>query len=225
MIQSINNIPVVNAIYPDFPRVRPDGEQAAAVADRVSISREARSLFSGEKENRERVDEDAELSEEEKRQVAELKKRDQEVRAHERAHIAAGGGLVQGGASCQFQRGPDGRMYAVGGEVRIDTSSERDPNQTIRKMQQVRRAALAPANPSGTDRSVAARASQIEAQARQQKTQMENAERGAEQNVSPQTTEPADSSQWGESDPIPRSAKITPVFPPSNAEASLNVYA
>jgi hypothetical protein len=57
-------------------------------------------------------------------------------------------------------------MYAVGGEVKIDTSRERDPQDTIRKMQQVKRAALAPAQPSGQDRSVAARASQIEAEAR-----------------------------------------------------------
>jgi hypothetical protein len=59
----------------------------------------------------------------------------------------------------------------VGGEVKIDTSAERDPDQTIRKMQQVKRAALAPANPSGTDRAVAARASQIELQARMEKAQ------------------------------------------------------
>ena len=63
-------------------------------------------------------------------------------------------------------RGPDGKMYAVGGEVKIDTSRENDPEATIRKMQQVRRAALAPTPPSATDRSVAAQASQIEAQAR-----------------------------------------------------------
>jgi hypothetical protein len=57
-------------------------------------------------------------------------------------------------------------MYAVSGEVKIDTSPEKDPEATIRKMQKVRKAALAPAQPSATDRSVAAKASQIEAQAR-----------------------------------------------------------
>jgi hypothetical protein len=80
--------------------------------------------------------------------------------------MAAGAGVVMGGASYQYQRGPDGKMYAVGGEVKIDTSRERDPQDTIRKMQQVKRAALAPAQPSGQDRSVAAQASQIEAEAR-----------------------------------------------------------
>ena len=111
------------------------------------------------------------LSEEEQRQVQQLKQRDQQVRAHERAHMAAGADLVQGGATFTFERGPDGRMYAVGGEVKIDTSGENDPDRTIRKMQQVKRAALAPAEPSGTDRAVAAQAGQAEAQARQEKNQ------------------------------------------------------
>ena len=58
--------------------------------------------------------------------------------------MAAGAGLVMGGANYQYQRGPDGKMYAVGGEVKIDTSREKDPKDTIDKMQQVKRAALAP---------------------------------------------------------------------------------
>ena len=109
-----------------------------------------------------------ELTPEEKKQVADLKKRDREVKAHEAAHMAAGGGYVRGGASYSYQAGPDGKRYAVGGEVSIDTSPEDDPNATIRKMQTVRSAALAPANPSGQDRSVAAAASAMEAKARQE---------------------------------------------------------
>ena len=109
-----------------------------------------------------------ELTSEEQQQVSELKQRDREVRAHEAAHMAAGGGYVRGGVSFTYQAGPDGKRYAVGGEVSIDTSAEKDPNATIRKMQTVRSAALAPANPSGQDRAVAAAATAQEAQARQQ---------------------------------------------------------
>ncbi len=114
-----------------------------------------------------------EISREEQQAVLQLKQRDQQVKAHERAHMAAGAGLVQGGANYQYERGPDGRMYAVGGEVRIDTSAENDPDQTIRKMEQVKRAAMAPADPSSTDRAVAARASQIAMQARIEKTRQQ----------------------------------------------------
>ncbi|MGD9162306.1 MAG: putative metalloprotease CJM1_0395 family protein [Desulfobacteraceae bacterium] len=110
-----------------------------------------------------------ELTEEEKRQVRELKQRDSEVRAHEAAHMAAGGIYVRGGASFTYQTGPDNGRYAVGGEVSIDTAPVNgDPEATIRKMQTVRSAALAPSNPSGQDRSVAAKASAREAQAQQE---------------------------------------------------------
>ena len=106
------------------------------------------------------------LTPEEEKVVQELKQRDAEVRRHEAAHMAAGGGITVGGASFQYQQGPDGKSYAVGGEVHIDTSKGTTPEQTIQKMQAVRRAALAPADPSSQDRSVAAAAAAAEAQAR-----------------------------------------------------------
>ncbi len=99
-----------------------------------------------------------ELTEEEQAQVQALKERDREVRAHEAAHAAAGAGLA-GSPSFTFEVGPDGQRYAVAGEVSIDTSAvDGDPDATIRKLQQVVRAALAPAEPSGQDRAVAAQA-------------------------------------------------------------------
>lgn len=108
-----------------------------------------------------------ELSEQELREVEELKRRDAEVRAHEQAHISAAGNLAQGGASFDFETGPDGKRYAVGGEVSIDTSKvSGDPEATLIKAQKIRRAASAPVDPSSQDRSVAAEASRMEAQAR-----------------------------------------------------------
>ena len=98
------------------------------------------------------------LTREEQRVVTQLRVRDVQVRAHEQAHLAAAGGYAASGASFQYQRGPDGRKYAVGGEVQIDVASESDPEKTIRKMNVVRSAALAPADPSAQDRRVAARA-------------------------------------------------------------------
>ncbi|WP_338242514.1 putative metalloprotease CJM1_0395 family protein [Maricaulis maris] len=107
-----------------------------------------------------------ELSEGDRKQVDALKARDREVRAHERAHQAAGGSHA-GAASYTFQKGPDGRAYAVGGEVPIDASEVKgDPQATIEKMQQVKAAALAPAEPSGQDRKVAALADAKISQAR-----------------------------------------------------------
>jgi len=139
---------------------------------RVTISEEALNKLKLEKESRETektlpVSGFSQLSSEESQQVAELKSRDQEVRTHEMAHMMVGGSLVRKGASYQYQTGPDGQRYAVGGEVSIDSSAvSGDPSATIRKMEQVKRAALAPAEPSSQDRAVAAAAAQTEAAAR-----------------------------------------------------------
>lgn len=109
---------------------------------------------------------DAQLSEAEEKTLRELQERDREVRAHEQAHLAAAGSLAIGGARYTYERGPDQRLYAVGGEVQIDTSEVKgDPQATLRKAQTVRRAALAPANPSAQDRQVAAEAARMAAEA------------------------------------------------------------
>lgn len=119
-----------------------------------------------------------EFSDEEQKQVEELQKRDREVKQHEQAHLSAGAGIVVSGPTYQYQRGPDGNQYAIGGEVQIDTSPvPDDPEATIRKMQQVQAAALAPAEPSSQDRSVASNAAKIQAKARVELTQKQMDER------------------------------------------------
>lgn len=114
------------------------------------------------------------LSEEEEKVVQELKARDQEVRAHEAAHAAAGGQYA-GAPTYTYTQGPDGRRYATGGEVSIDLSPGRTPEETAQKADQIRAAALAPADPSGQDRAVAAAAAKmkLEAQAEASKQQQE----------------------------------------------------
>jgi len=118
------------------------------------------------------ADAESKLTEAELRQLQELRARDREVRAHEQAHVAAAGSLARGGPSFQFQRGPDGRSYAVGGEVQIDTSAvSGNPQGTAAKAQQIQRAATAPAQPSAQDRAVAANAAAMEVRARAEITQ------------------------------------------------------
>ncbi|MGR8930189.1 MAG: putative metalloprotease CJM1_0395 family protein [Gammaproteobacteria bacterium] len=101
------------------------------------------------------------------REVQALKDRDREVRTHEQAHLSAAGGLALSGAHFQYTTGPDGQRYAVGGDVSIDISEvPGDPEATIRKAETIRRAALAPAEPSEQDYRVAARASEMANKAR-----------------------------------------------------------
>jgi hypothetical protein len=105
------------------------------------------------------------LTAEQEAEVTDLRHRDAEVRAHEAAHAAAAGALG-GGASFEYQTGPDGRNYAVGGEVPVEMAVGHTPEETIRNAAQLRAAALAPAQPSAQDRAVAAEASAMEAAAR-----------------------------------------------------------
>lgn len=108
-----------------------------------------------------------ELNQQELRKLRALQNRDREVRTHEQAHLAAAGSLAKGGPGFNYQRGSDGQRYAVGGEVQIDTSTvSGDPEATASKAQQVRHAALTPAQPSQQDRSVAVAATAMEARVR-----------------------------------------------------------
>ncbi|HKL78380.1 MAG TPA: putative metalloprotease CJM1_0395 family protein [Gammaproteobacteria bacterium] len=116
----------------------------------------------------------------ENQQMRKLKTRDREVRMHEQAHLAAGGKHTQGGANFQYQRGPDGQLYAVGGEVQIDTAKvPGDPQATLEKAETIRRAALAPAEPSAQDMQVAAKARAMAAEARAELRQSEDGDKSA----------------------------------------------
>jgi len=162
------------------------------VGDRIEISEEGKARLDASTEKAAGIAGQDELTPEEKKEVEKLKKTDQDVKAHESAHMSAGAGVVMGGANYEYEHGPDGKMYAVSGEVKIDTSREKDPEATIRKMQKVRKAALAPAQPSATDRSVAAKASQIEGQARAELAQ-ERAKEADNQKENQGPTPPAPS--------------------------------
>jgi hypothetical protein len=151
------------------------------------------------------------LSEEDQRKVQELKKIDANVKAHEAAHMSAGGGLVRGGASYDYQSGPDGQRYAVAGEVSIDTSPVKgDPQATLAKAQRIRQAALAPADPSSQDRSVAAQAGQMAAEAsmelaKQSREAGQNAQEPTNQGLAdqdPGTQRPFDQSPTQETAPF-----------------------
>ena len=115
------------------------------------------------------------LSDKEKIQVERLKKEDERVRTHESAHKSAAGSLANGAPNYKFKLGPDGKRYAIGGHVKIDISEvANNPEATIRKAQQIKTAALAPAEPSAQDQKVAVQASRMEAKARQELSKTNN---------------------------------------------------
>lgn len=106
------------------------------------------------------------LTEEEQKRIEELKRQDARVRRHEQAHKAAAGQYARGSPRFDYETGPDGKPYAVGGEVQVDTTPiPNDPQATIRKAEIIQRAALAPQDPSDQDRKVAAEAAKMKAEA------------------------------------------------------------
>ncbi|MDX7875086.1 putative metalloprotease CJM1_0395 family protein [Aeromonas veronii] len=132
-------------------------------------------------EEGQRKQQDPKQQEEQQRQeqqVQDLVERDKEVRTHEQAHQSAGGEYASS-PTYQFTQGPDGKRYATGGEVQIDTSVvPGDPAATIAKMQQIRAAALAPAEPSAQDLAVARSAAASEAKARKELMAEQSAKSG-----------------------------------------------
>ena len=138
---------------------------------------------SSESNEQENSNNQYELTQDQKMQVIELQRRDLEVRTHEAAHMSAGAGLTTG-ASYSYQRGPDNKMYAIGGEVGIDTSPGKTPEETLKKAAQIKRAALAPAQPSSADLQVAATATNMELDAKMeiQKNQNQETKEKTEQN-------------------------------------------
>ncbi len=118
-----------------------------------------------EQQSRQQTQQQQQQEQQDAKEIEQLKARDQEVRTHEQAH-AATGGQYAGSPQYEYTTGPDNKRYITGGEVSIDVSEAKNPEETLRKMEQVRAAALAPAEPSSQDLKVAAEASQKAVEAR-----------------------------------------------------------
>ena len=154
----------------------PSGQSVESSGDTTTLSDEAASPARGEAEEEKASPREAQQQRQKQLEIAELASRDREVRAHEQAHAAVGGAYA-GAPTYTYSRGPDGKRYAIGGEVSIDSSPiPNDPEATLRKMELVQRAALAPAEPSAQDRRVAAQAAAQATQARAELAQLRREE-------------------------------------------------
>jgi len=160
-LQSQTSVPVIDTSKFQPPPSSQSDTSANSVNQRHSVQ------SSEDMRTAAPVESSAELSDEAKQVINQLRARDSEVRAHEQAHLSAAGGYATGGASYAYQVGPDGQRYAIGGEVGIDVSPiAGDPEATLLKANVVQRAALAPAEPSTQDMRVASAAMQMANQAR-----------------------------------------------------------
>ncbi len=147
-----------------------DGKAAVTEIDvpQDDVSAANKVVGDAESQTNNLLDLSSELTAIEQIKVDNLKQIDANVKRHERSHMNVGGQYA-GMAKYSYTEGPDGERYAVSGSVDIDLSEVRNnPRATIEKMQIVRRAALAPSDPSNEDRQVANKASVTEAKARRE---------------------------------------------------------
>lgn len=177
-------LPLFQAARPVSPDLSPSAPpeaslpsaQSGAAGEEAALRDEAASPKEVEGKEAQSSPREAQQQRQEQLEIAELVSRDREVRAHEQAHAAIGGAYA-GAPTYTFTRGPDGKRYAIGGEVSIDSSPiPNDPEATLRKMELVQRAALAPAEPSAQDRRVAAQAAAQAADARAELAQLRREE-------------------------------------------------
>ena len=171
MVQSVTNLsPQAGFGFESLIRFGASAAKGAGVASRPDLGQDSRPERSNSADSSSSKSEQSsavrELTPEEERIVRELAQTDRKVRAHEQAHISVGADLVQGGPTYVYETGPDRKRYAVSGEVSIDTSPARTPEETIPKAQHIRETALAPAEPSPQDQRVASLASAMEMDAR-----------------------------------------------------------
>ncbi|MDR1647895.1 MAG: hypothetical protein LBR88_07685 [Zoogloeaceae bacterium] len=169
MISGLSGSAVMDYLLPLSQR----GERAASGLKAETANRDGEKKTGAEAEKADATAGGAtgsanELSKEDQRRVEELARTDRAVRQHEQAHMAAGGGLITSRASYEYETGPDGKRYAVAGEVGISLAEGRTPEETLQRARRIRAAALAPADPSPQDRSVAAMAGQMEMEAMQE---------------------------------------------------------
>jgi hypothetical protein len=171
------------APLPSTPAARPPSSEEPTTTRPVEAASDSSTLRDPDEERTRpgaegdaRTVREAEVLRQEQQEITELASRDREVRAHEQAHASVGGAYA-GAPTYTFKRGPDGKSYAVAGEVGIDTSPiPNDPEATLRKMELVQRAALAPAEPSAQDLRVAAEAATQATQARAELAQLRREE-------------------------------------------------
>ncbi len=172
------NVQEDNAVRIESGNIPTDDNAAYA-----SISPEAIALYNAEQQTGDGSESgregnsqtgEEELTQQEQREVSELKTTDAEVKAHENAHKAAAAGLSTSAPNYEYETGPDGKKYAVAGDVNVSYQSSSDPEVNLKNAQQLRAAALAPADPSSQDRKVAMQAEREIAQARQEILEEQN---------------------------------------------------
>lgn len=83
------------------------------------------------------------------RVLSRYKESDAQIRQHEQAHAAAS--PYASTPDYSYSVGPDGKLYATGGEVRVDTSMPKDKEAAAHKLDELDQLSSAPNDLSAAD--------------------------------------------------------------------------
>ena len=164
-----------------------DGSAISGEAKKKEPSGERKDLLEGLKSNfggNDRIQTKQskleELSTDQLKSVKKKREFDKALTKHEEDHHTVAADLARSGPLYEMETGEDGQEYRKSGKVMIDTGITESDEKTVKKMQQVRAAALAPdgnqlAPLSDADKRIAAEATEKEqaAQARMNGTSTE----------------------------------------------------
>lgn len=96
------------------------------------------------------------------RVLEKFKAMDSQVKSHEQLHASLANTTTP--IQYNYQMGPDGKMYATGGSVRLDTSLPNDPEAATNKLDQIKKSASsAGSDMSGADATIAIQANLMKA--------------------------------------------------------------
>jgi len=104
----------------------------------------------------------------EQKAIERLKNRDKEVRTHESSHSNNPELIKIGSAQFDYTIGPDGKAYATGGKVTLATGIARTPEDALAKAEALKKASMAPGEPSSQDFQALSAAQSMEYEARNQ---------------------------------------------------------
>lgn len=82
-----------------------------------------------------------------------FKNKDSEIRTHEQTHASLG--TTTAPINYNYQVGPDGKLYAMGGSVRFNTSIPSNPESAKVKLDELKDASSSVSSLSGADASIA----------------------------------------------------------------------
>ena len=133
------------------PPTTGDGSKISPEAKKKPVDGERKDLLDGLKKtyggNDRLQTAEAKLNDLSTDQLKSVKKKrefDKALTEHEEAHHSVAADLARSGPLYETETGEDGETYRKSGKVMIDTGVTNDPEKTVKKMQQVRAAALAP---------------------------------------------------------------------------------